>query len=85
MEEQQRRREDIDYNQRFIIASPAEQEEEAEPEDQKEAIEQACMETAECKPVKNRFDSCSERVNADPETEETCVEACICIDCIEIS
>lgn len=56
----------------FIIASPDESEE--EPEDQKEAIESACMETIECKPVKDRFDVCSERVNANPDTEETCVE-----------
>jgi hypothetical protein len=59
---------------KLIIASPVE--EEAEPEDQKDAIEQACMQTMECKPVKNRFDLCTERVNANPETEETCVEVC---------
>lgn len=55
-----------------LIASAVEEE---EPEDPKPAIEEACAQSAECKPVKARFDACNERVTAAGEgTEETCVE-----------
>lgn len=55
------------------VAAPVEPEEE-EPEDHKPAIEAACAETAECKPVKNRLDACTDRVNANPDKGEDCVE-----------
>ncbi len=54
-----------------LIASAVEEE---EPVDKKDEFEAACAESAECKPVKMRLDSCAERVSANPGTEETCVE-----------
>ena len=45
-----------------------------EPEDPKPAIEEACAETAECKPVKARFEACTERVNNSESSGEDCVE-----------
>jgi hypothetical protein len=66
----------------LIVASASEQEgevvedeEEEEPEDKKEQFEAECAETAECKPVKNRLDACTERVLAAGDGHnETCVE-----------
>lgn len=51
-------------------------EEQEEPEDQKEKFEAECAQTSECRPVKARLDSCTERVTgaAEGTTDETCVE-----------
>jgi ubiquinol-cytochrome c reductase subunit 6 len=45
-----------------------------DPVDKKEDIERECAESPKCLPVKERFESCTERVNNSPGTEETCVE-----------
>ena len=56
------------------VAAPLAAAEPEEPEDQKDHIEQQCMQTPTCAPVKVRLDTCTERVTANPDSGEDCVE-----------
>ena len=57
-----------------------EEEEEDEPEDPKPKIEEDCLKTKECAPLKHHYDECAERVKHQEETHgkanEDCVEEC---------
>ena len=57
-----------------------EEEEEEEPEDIKEHLEQECMKTAQCAPLKHHYDECAARVIQQEEehgkAHEDCVEEC---------
>ena len=60
----------------FLIASVVEPADDEEPEDVKPIIEEKCKESAECSPVKAKYDTCAERVlgGQSEDKEETCVE-----------
>ncbi|KAK0942546.1 Cytochrome b-c1 complex subunit 6, mitochondrial [Friedmanniomyces endolithicus] len=57
-----------------------EEEEEDEPEDIKPKLEEECMRTQQCAPLKHHYDECSERVTQQHEqhgkAHEDCVEEC---------
>ncbi|KAI5362152.1 Putative cytochrome b-c1 complex, subunit 6, ubiquinol-cytochrome C reductase hinge [Septoria linicola] len=55
-----------------------EEEEEDEPEDIKPKLEEECLQSKQCAPLKHHYDECAERVKHQEEThgkaEEDCVE-----------
>ncbi|KAH9840351.1 cytochrome b-c1 complex subunit 6-like [Teratosphaeria destructans] len=55
-----------------------EEEEEDEPQDPKPALEEECMKTQQCAPLKHHYDECAERVQKQQEetgkADEDCVE-----------
>lgn len=58
-----------------LIASPDEEDDDDdEPEDEFPQIIEDCKNSAECLPVKKKYDACAERVLNAENTEETCVE-----------
>ncbi|KAK4624285.1 Cytochrome b-c1 complex subunit 6, mitochondrial [Fulvia fulva] len=54
-----------------------EEEEEDEPEDPKPIIEENCLKTKECAPLKHHYDACAERVKHQEETHGKANEDCV--------
>lgn len=54
-----------------------EEEEEEEPEDPKQKLEEECMRSQQCAPLKHHYDECAERVQHQQETKGKADEDCV--------